>query len=122
MPGALLFLADVDIWRKIGSGSFVSLSRLIGGSTTDGLISEHPDSSTNTWYEVPKWPMVLDDPEVPAGTVLEYKIYVGVWSRGTVTVGSHRNSTRSSRCPLHLPQTCKRSCVSVSSGTLFLGE
>lgn len=105
----------MDIWRKVGSGNFESLSRLIGGSTTDGLISEHPDGSTNSWYEVPKWPMVLDDPQVPAGTVLEYKIYVGVWAAGTVTVGSHRGSTRSSRCPLHLTRTRKRSRV--SSGT-----
>ena len=95
-------IADVDIWRKIGDGNFQSLSRLIGGSSADGLVSEHP-SGGSYFYEQAKWPMVLDTPQVPAGTVLEYKIYVGSWGSATITIGSHRNGTRSSRCSSLLP-------------------
>ena len=96
LSGALHSLADVDIWRKVGDGEFQSLSRLIGGSSTDGMISEHRPGSTSGWYEQAKWPMVLDDPQVPAGTELEYKIYVGGWGGQTITIGTHRNGTRSS--------------------------
>ena len=96
-------IADADIWRKIGDGNFQSLARLIGGPSADAMVSEHPPSGSNGWYEQAKWPMVLDTPDVPAGTVLEYKIYVGSWGTATITIGSHRNGTRSSRCSSHLP-------------------
>ena len=81
----------VDIWRRIGSGSFQSLSRLLTNSQADGLMSEHPPSSTGGWYEQAKHPFVMDEPNVPAGTRLEYKVYVGLWSGQDVTFGAHRN-------------------------------
>jgi hypothetical protein len=91
-----------DIWRKIGNGNFQSLARLIGGPSADAMVSEHPPSSTNSFHEQAKWPMVLDTPDVPAGTVLEYKIYVGSWGSATITIGSHRNGNNNGRSPEHL--------------------
>ena len=81
----------VDIWRRVGSGPFQSLSRLLGGNGADGLMSEHSQGRLGAPYEQGKWPMVMDEPNVAAGTRLEYKVYVGLWSGSTVTFGSHRN-------------------------------
>ena len=88
---------DVDIWRKIGNGQFTSLCRLLGGNDADGLMSEHPPSSTSNYYEQAKYPFVLDNPQASAGTRLEYKIYVGTWGGSTITMGSHRNGKRAPR-------------------------
>jgi len=92
----------VDIWRRIGSGSFQSLSRLLTNSQADGLMSEHPPGSTGSWYEQAKYPFVMDTPNVPAGTVLEYKVYVGLWSGSGITFGSHRNGEILSSLPIRL--------------------
>ena len=67
------WVPDVDIWRKIGSGSFVSLSRLYGGSNADGMMSEHPPSSSGGQYESANYPFVLDNPQASAGTRIECK-------------------------------------------------
>ena len=82
---------DVDIWRKIGNGRFTSLCRLLGGGQADGLMSEHPPSGTGGWYEQAKYPFVMDQPNVTAGTRLEYKVYVGTWGGQMITFGGHRS-------------------------------
>ena len=92
----------VDIWRRVGSGSFQSLCRLLGGAQADGLMSEHPPGGSGSWYEQAKYPFVMDEPNVPAGTRLEYKVYVGLWSGSTVTFGSHRNGEILPPLPIRL--------------------
>lgn len=78
----------VDIWRSINGGSYKSLAQEYGGSNADGLLEWHQDDSiSSSNYEKEKWPMVLDDPRQPAGTVIRYKVYVGLWNGGTVTIG-----------------------------------
>ena len=94
------WVPDVDIWRKIGSGSFVSLARLYGGSAADGMMSEHPASNIGQQYEQANYPFVLDNPRVAAGTHVVYKIYVGGWGSQTITIGSHRNGEGTSWLPL----------------------
>jgi len=39
---------------------------------------------------------VVAEPQKKKGTELEYKIYVGGWGGQTITIGTHRNGTRSS--------------------------
>eukprot|EP00912_Choanoflagellata_sp_UC4_P001328 UC4_evm2s815 len=95
----------VDIWRKVdgvsGKDSFISLAQLYANDA-DGLLSWHNSGSTNTPYEQPRSPFVLDNMlNVPKGSRVTYKIYVGLWNGGTITFGSHRSNNNNGRTPEH---------------------
>lgn len=90
----------VDIWRSEEGNAFKSLSQMYGNkfAHSDGLISQHPESS-HTHYEECRQPFVLDTPNRPKGTTFTYKVYIGLWSGSTMTIGAHDSSNPNSRSP-----------------------
>ena len=83
----------------MNNGPFTSLARALGNSGADGIMSEHTPGGTNSWYEQSKNPFLVDTPGQPAGTLITYKVYVGLWSQGTITMGGHRLNNGNGESP-----------------------
>eukprot|EP00040_Diaphanoeca_grandis_P029257 m.170992 g.170992 ORF g.170992 m.170992 type:complete len:536 (+) comp31629_c1_seq3:1215-2822(+) len=93
----------LDIWRSINGASYVSLAKTLfdefSNENADGLVSHHPESAEASAGENGKHMFVVDNPNVPAGTKLSYKVYVGQWGGGYIDLGSHDVSNPNGRSP-----------------------
>jgi hypothetical protein len=97
----------VDIWRRVnGQGNWVSLAQSIApnGSSdpqrnADGLISQHPRGSEASSGEHARHPWIVDKPMQKAGTKVEYRVYVGLWSSSYIDLGSHDRGNPNGRSP-----------------------
>lgn len=83
-----------DMRRSINGGAFTSMATTYRSNTTiDSLASFHQVAAGSA--EHTSMMMIVDSPNVPAGTTLRYQTYMGAWIAGSITFGGWNDNARS---------------------------